>query len=192
MIINENDIIEILKQEYKGNITPETTLAEIYGPDELGIVELELAILKKFKVDIETFRGNFNTVDDLCKLVEYLVSKNQKYVVAKKDKQKRQKVTFKEFVESAKQMLKKSFDNLDTNKISLTTNLMYDFGMDSLNYIEMLHGLEKQYNFRIKDETVHKMKELNFGEICRLAYMSLEKQQTAFVVNNVAQKQMVR
>lgn len=105
---------------------------------------------------------------------------------------KDQQITYKQFVESAKQMLKKSFDNLDTNKISLTTNLMYDFGMDSLNYIEMLHGLEKQYNFHIQDENIQQMKNLNFGEICRLAYMSLEKQQTKRIVNNITQNQMVK
>ena len=162
----EKDVIEILNKDYNNNVTSETLLKEIYGPDKLGIVELELAIFKKFSVDIDTFRDDINTVDDLCKLVEYMVSKNKKHVVAKKEKTKKQKVSYEQFVESAKQILKKSVNNLDTDKISLTSNLMHDFGMDSLDYTEMLFGLEKLYNFHIDDKLFQKTKHLNFGEIC--------------------------
>ena len=182
-----NDIIEILKQEYKGNITPETTLSEIYGPDELGIVELELEILKKFKVDIEAFRGNFNTVDDLCKLVEYMVSKNKKHVVAKKEKTKKQKVTFKEFVESAKQILGKNMDNLIVSKIYLSTNF-YDFGADSLDRTELAFALEKKYDFVVPDNILAN-RNLNFGEFCRVAYMALTAKQVKQFIQNNTQKQ---
>ena len=188
----EKDVIEILNKDYNNNVTSETLLKEIYGPDKLGIVELELAIFKKFSVDIDTFRDDINTVDDLCKLVEYMVSKNKKHVVAKKEKTKKQKVSYEQFVESAKQILKKSVNNLDTDKISLTSNLMHDFGMDSLDYTEMLFGLEKLYNFHIDDKLFQKTKHLNFGEICRLAYASLNASETKKAISNVYKKTNVR
>ena len=193
MTINKNEIINFLSgYYYNGHISDFTNLSDIFDVDELAPLELQTEIHKQYKVDIEPFMHDIKTVGDLCDLIEFLVSKNKNFTPTRKEKMKKQKITYNQFVESAKKILVKNSNNLNINKLALTVNLVRDLGMDSLDLVELAHGLEKQYNFYIPNELFQKMKSLNFGEISSLAYKYLIEQETKRIAEGIAQNQMVR
>uniref|UniRef100_A0A183AKG8 Acyl carrier protein n=1 Tax=Echinostoma caproni TaxID=27848 RepID=A0A183AKG8_9TREM len=57
----------------------------------------------------------------------------------------------KPMIEDRVMLVLRLYDKVDPNKLSLSSDLAKDFGIDSLDHVELVMAIEEEFNFEIPD-----------------------------------------
>lgn len=104
----------------------------------------------------------------IAKMRQNFSQKNSK---KEQDKMTQTKITYNQILKAAQEFLV-SDPELYLNKQDIvpTASLSRDLGMDSLDKLQLIMGIEKQLNIQINDDEIMKRKTGNLGEFCQAIY----------------------